>query len=102
MYQETFIFFFYIKLFMFFILKLEKNEVIDEKEGSYERLNKFMWERAFINKVIMTMPYNVTSIRVVIVIRESLIYIDCNKDKCLWYSDMEKKNEWYINHKDVR
>jgi hypothetical protein len=40
----------------------------------------------------MTMPYNATSIRVVSVIRESLISIDCNKDKCLWFSDMEKKN----------
>ena len=59
-----------------------------------------MWERTYIKKAIMTMPYN--SVRKMIkYIKESLNTVDCNRDGCTWFSDKEKNTKACINHKDI-
>ena len=64
-----------------FAHKLEQNVTIDEKTGgSYERLNNFMWDRSYIKKAVMTIPYNSSSRAMVRYIKDSLIMVDCKKD----------------------
>nr|YP_009543520.1 DNA-dependent RNA polymerase [Coniothyrium glycines]AYU74410.1 DNA-dependent RNA polymerase [Coniothyrium glycines] len=83
--------------------KILSGELIDEKTGgSYERLNKFVWDRFYVKKAVMTIPYN-SSVRAM-----KQYIIDCltvdhydDDDKCVWYSDSEKNKTIIINNKDV-
>jgi DNA-directed RNA polymerase len=65
------------KLRDLFDKKVQEKELIDSKtSGSYERLNNFLWDRSYIKKAIMTIPYN-SSIRAMRkYISDSLVLID--------------------------
>lgn len=47
------------KLINTFKNKIKKGEIIDETtKGSFKRLYDFVWDRRFVKKAIMTLPYN--------------------------------------------
>lgn len=107
--------------------KQNDGEKIDKKSGgNYERLFNFMWDRAFIKKAIMTIPYNSSVRSMIKYITDSLIPIEkeeCDKaylkevytdvtheekngknksekDNTFWYTDTQK-NKACINNKDI-
>ena len=60
-----------------------------------------MWERSFINKAIMTIPYNITARSMVADMKKMLVQVFCKKDDCTWYSDSEKNNKPCLSHKNI-
>ncbi len=93
------------KLRDLFDKKVQEKELIDSKtSGSYERLNNFLWDRSYIKKAIMTIPYN-SSIRAMRkYISDSLVLIDMkdsNSENVNWYSSSENNTKFIINNKDI-
>lgn len=90
------------KLKLIFEHKVSLNELIDDKtSGSYDRLNNFIWDRAFVKKAIMTIPYNVSVRQMQKYISECLTPIESLKDgKIIWYSTSDKDKN-LINTKDI-
>lgn len=77
------------KLRVMFKSKLDKGESIDIKtNGSYERLQNFLWTRSPIKKAIITIPYNSTSNSMKNYIIEYLERVGWDEEsKCLWFQD---------------
>jgi DNA-directed RNA polymerase len=90
------------KLKDLFDKKILEGEFIDNKtNGSYERLSKFIWDRSYIKKAIMTIPYNSSVRSMRKYISDSLVKIDHDEDNSTWYSDSEKNTKIIINNKDI-
>lgn len=90
------------KLKIKFEHKVSLKELIDEKTlGSYDRLNNFIWDRAFVKKAIMTIPYNVSTRQMHNYITECLSPIESLKENnIMWYSSSEKDKS-LINTNDI-
>lgn len=74
----------------------------DKSKGSYLRLNNFIWDRSYIKKAIMTIPYNSSASSMKSYITKSLVLIEEDvKNKLNWYSDSESNTKVLINDRDV-
>jgi len=82
-------------------LKVDSGDLIDKiSKGSYERLLKFVWERSFIKKAVMTLPYNARHMSMQKYIRGQFEDCGCDKENKLYcYTDNSKK--LYINNNDI-
>jgi DNA-directed RNA polymerase len=60
--------------------KLENN-IKDDEYDNYERLNKFMWDRSYIKKAVMTIPYNSSSRSMIKYVKEGLCIVENPKDE---------------------
>lgn len=99
------------KLTTYFKCKVDSGILYDDKakvknksekeKGSFERLQKFIWNRAQVKKSIMTIPYNSSSKSMKNYLASSLYLTNCNKDDTLWYSPTEKDTKNFINLKDL-
>ena len=76
-------------------------EFEDKSKGSYKRLSKFIWDRSYVNKAIMTIPYNSSAKSMKKYVTESLVRVDREDSDCTLYSDSEKNVKTLINDKDV-
>lgn len=90
------------KLIHLFEIKINKGELIDSKyKGSYVRLSKFVWDRSYVKKAIMTIPYNSSRRSMKKYLVDSLVKMDYDEDKCSWYSDSLNNKVNMINDKDI-
>lgn len=79
-----------------------ENKDLDAKQGSYERLLKFVWTRSNFKKAIMTIPYNSTLGAQRKYLVEDLYAFDYDPEtKVTWYSGSEDNSEPRINSKDA-
>lgn len=84
------------------IFELHKDEDKNNIKGSYFRLYNFIWDRAYIKKAILTIPYNSSSRSVNDYIAKSLIPAFFDKDNdCYWYTDTETNTTVLINTFDI-
>ena len=75
------------KLLEHFVYNLDKNIIEDPgTKGSYQRLNEFVWDRSYIKRIIMTIPYNASPLSMKKYFLNELCYID-RIDDVSWYSD---------------
>jgi len=86
--------------------KITSNQLTDESTGgSYERLNKFVWDRSYVKKAVMTIPYNASRRSMKKYITDSLIVKEGlkenDKDNTIWYTDSERNKNILINDKDI-
>lgn len=82
--------------------KIQNNEALDPKGGSYERLQTFSWNRSNFKKAIMTMPYNSSAASQKNYLTEDLYSFGYEKEnKIMWYSYDENNREPRINSKDA-
>ena len=82
-------------------LKRIKGTIRVKIKASDLRLSKFLWERTFLKKAIMTKPYNSSPKSMHKYIADSLVTLDCTKDDTVWYSDSEKNTRTTINGSDL-
>lgn len=88
------------KLVQKFTKKIESGEIIDENiRMSYKRLSEFVWDRKYIKKTLMTIPYNASIQSMKSYLLGELVYKEV-KDQVSWYSDAVNSNIT-INHEDV-
>ncbi len=90
------------KLINLFETKLSEGEIYDVKtNGSYDRLSKFIWDRSYIKKTIMTIPYNSSPRSMKYYLAECLVRLDKGKQDETWYSDSIKNTKIVINESDL-
>ncbi len=88
------------KLLQKFKSKLDEGIEIDEVNGgSYKNLNEFVWDRKYIKKTIMTIPYN-ASIRSMQRYFLGELHLKYEKDGVQWFSDRASSQE-VINNRDA-
>ena len=85
------------------VFKNKQGENIEEEDskGSYHRLNNFISTRSHLKKSIITIPYNCSTRAMKKYIADSLVKLDCNKDKTNWYCVSETNTKQMINDKDL-
>ncbi len=77
--------------------KLAKGITTDPKsKASYERLAMFIWERSYLKKAIITIPYNVSYKFMVNYIKDELDVLEDG-----WYKPHDKSDKYLINIKDI-
>lgn len=71
-----------------FETQLSKGIEIETKSGgNYKRLSKFVWDRSYIKKVIMTIPYNVSTREMKNYLLSNFYKVEYDEvNKITWYS----------------
>ena len=89
------------KLTTYFKNKINDGEITDTKtNGSYERLNNFIWNRAHVKNSIMTMPYNSSFKSMNNYVADSLTMLDRADENRIWYTTNERSDK-AINDRDI-
>lgn len=73
----------------------------DKEKGSFERLLKFIWNRAHVKKCIMTIPYNSSAQSMKNYLVSNIHLTDCNTHGVSWYSASDGDTNSFINDRDL-
>lgn len=74
----------------------------NKTSGSYERLYKFIWDRSYIKKTIMTIPYNVSDMSMKKYLKDCLHKKqDSINNRINWYSTCKTFKGTLINDNDI-
>nr|YP_009327780.1 hypothetical protein [Epichloe typhina]APB96739.1 hypothetical protein [Epichloe typhina] len=67
---------------------------------NYKRLKDFVFDRVYLKKAIMTIPYNVSRTNMMKYIIGNLSEVKRDKDGVVWYSKLNT-NKTLISNKDI-
>jgi DNA-directed RNA polymerase len=89
------------KIIDVFRSKVEDVKTDPKDKASYERLLSFTWDRAFVKKAIMTIPYNASARSMGKYIKDSLVCVYKDNEDVYWWSYSEKNKKNKVNYDDI-
>lgn len=84
----------------FLIYKLDIMFDSEPNNENYKRLKDFVFDRVYLKKAIMTIPYNVSRTNMMKYIIGNLSEVKRDKDGVVWYSKLNT-NKTLISNKDI-